>query len=273
MDPEEQQPQDWRELLIQLSRAYQASAPTEAQRGYVSPIERIFDPQIAALTGASSPDTRLSEDDLYDQFTDFRYYLEGDPASLDFKVAAAIYNGASRQEVNQLINDNYLADIDRRTKAGDIDPTKLPTKKDYIDLSKTLYDDQKEVAKKMAEQDKAFKESNPFFKAGLPEPTQQYTPEELGQIFPEQFKTIQQRLEQRLPLPTMPKFAKEQFTPYGPSIEVSKAAGQTAKQKADVEKRRQEVQNELNKIIQQKATQAGFTPFFLEAARRLSVGR
>ena len=275
MDPQDQQPQDWRDLLIQLSRAYQASAPTEAQRGYVPPIERIFDPQVAALTGAPRVDTRLSEDDLYDQFTDFRYYLEGDPASLDFQIASAIYNGASRQEVNNLINNNYLNDITRRTSAGDIDPEKVPSKKDYTDLAKTLYDDKKEVAKKMAEQDKAFKESDPFFRAGLPQPTEQFTAAQLGQLFPEQFKTIEQRLQERLPMPAMPAVPKGLNVPgiVEGRAPVPSALAQAGKERGDITKVRQQVQDELNKIIQQKAAQAGFTPFFLEAARRLSVGR
>lgn len=272
MDPEEQnqQPTDWRDLLIRLSRAYQATAPTEAQRGYVSPIERIFDPQVAAIAGAPQPDTRLSEDDLYDQYTDFRYYLEGEPESLDYQIASAIYSGADRKTVNQLINNNYLTDITRRTSAGDIDPEKVPSKKDYTDLAKTLYDDKKLVSVKMAEQDKAFKETNPFFRAGLPMPEARFNPADL---FPEQYKIINQRLEERLPLPTMPKFAAQEFTPYGPSIKVSRAAGETAASRKKTEDLRSQVQAELDKIIQAKLEQAGYTPLGVEAARRLSTGR
>ena len=272
MDPEEQnqQPTDWRDLLIKLSRAYQATAPTEAQRGYVSPIERIFDPQVAAIAGAPQPDTRLSEDDLYDQYTDFRYYLEGEPESLDYQIASAIYNGADRKTVNQLINNNYLTDIARRASAGDVDPEKTPSKKDYTDLAKTLYDDKKLVSVKMAEQDKAFKEANPFFRAGLPMPEEQFNPREL---FPEQFKTITQRLEQRLPLPTMPKLPAQEFTPYGPSIKASRLGGETSAARKQTEDIRAQVQAELDKIVQAKLQQAGFTPLALEAARRLSVGR
>jgi len=280
MDPEEQQPQDWRDLLIQLSRAYQSNAPTDAQRGYVPGIQTIFDPQIAAIaSGFSKPpqDTRLSEDELFSQFApDFFFYTENDPNSLEARTTKLIYNKQPLNAILKQIRADYDDEIKRLEEAG-IAPTAIPTVDDYITVAKDLYGDYKKVKSEEAKQNAAWNKAKAqpdiFTSAGLPKPDQPFSFDELGQFFPEQIKTIQQRIEQRLPTPTMPKFAKEQFTPYGPSIEVSKAAGQTAKQKADVEKRRQQVQDELNKIINQKAAQAGFTPLAIEAVRRLQVGR
>jgi hypothetical protein len=233
---------------------------------------------------------------LYDQLTDFRFYLdENNPESLSYLIASAIYGGKSRQEVQNYITNgvvvnvpdpmdptktiqkqvNFDTDIARRANLGLVDPNKPPTKQDYVDLIKTLYDDKKAVAKAMSEQDKAYRESNLFSRAGLPQPSQQFTPEELGQIFPEQFKTIQQRLEQRLPMPAMPTVPKGLNVPgiVEGRAPVPSQLAQAGKERADITKTRQQVQDELNKIIQQKAAQAGFTPFMLEAARRLSIGR
>lgn len=271
------QPTDWRDLLIQLSRAYQASAPTEAQRGYVSPIERIFDPQVAAISsGFTRPveDTRITLDDALDKSSDFRFYLEAPQDSLEYQIANAIYQGADKKYVDSLINAGWKADIERRGAAGDIDINALPQKKDYTDLSKTLFADFRTAKNSVSESEKAYQkallENDPFYQAGLPKPEEQFNPREL---FPEQFKTITQRLEQRLPLPEMPKLPAQEFTPYGPSIKASRLGGETSAARKQTEDLRTQVQAELDKIVQAKLQQAGFTPLMFEAARRLSVGR
>jgi len=278
------QPTDWRDLLIQLSRAYQASAPTEAQRGYVSPIERIFDPQVAAISsGFKRPveDTRITLDDALDKSSDFRFYLEAPQDNLEYQIANAIYQGADKKYVDSLINNNWQADIERRGAAGDIDINALPQKKDYTDLSKTLFADFRAAKNSVSESEKAYQKAllanDPFYQAGLPKPEEQFNPREL---FPEQFKTITQRLEQRLPLPTIPSIPKSQMTnipgivegraPIPKAISASSEALTARKKTEDL---RTQVQAELDKIVQAKLQEAGFTPLMFEAARRLSVGR
>jgi hypothetical protein len=286
MDPEEQnqQPTDWRDLLIQLSRAYQASAPTEAQRGYVSPIERIFDPQVGALaSGVTRPvqDTRITLDDALDKSSDFRFYLEAPQESLEYQIANAIYQGANKQYVDSLINENWKTDIERRSAAGDIDINALPQKKDYTDLSKTLFADYRTaknaVKTSESEYEKAVLAADPFYQAGLPRPTEQFNPREL---FPEQFKAIGQRLEERIPIPALPKLPSAQRTAIPAIVEgrmpVPKEAilsPQQEQARASGLKLREQVQAELDKIVQAKLQQAGFTPLMFQAARRLSVGR
>ena len=279
MDPEEQQPQDWRDLLIQLSRAYQGTAPTDAQRGYVPGIQTIFDPQIAAIaSGFSKPpqDFRLSEDELFDQFApDFFFYTENDPNSLEAQTTKSIYNRQPLNAIIKQIRADYDAEVTRLEEAG-IAPGAIPTVDDYITVAKDLYSDYKRVKSEEAKQNAAWNKAKAqpdiFEAAGLPQPTATFNPREL---FPEQFKVLQERLNTRLPMPEMPAVPKGLNVPgmVEGRAPVPSNLAQAGQQRGDVSKVREQVLAELDKIVQAKLQQTGFTPLGVEAARRLSVGR
>ncbi len=152
-----------------------------------SELSRLFSPYLGVLSGTyTSPNTAVNDDMLFQQYAPTVLQIiqnETDPNSLRGRIANAILQGQAGYIVKQMVQQAILNQEPGLEPLPEGEQSKV-----YYDLVDQL---ENEVQKYNTAKISAKQQETIFSKAGLPDPSEQYAPEQLDPKLFEQMLKIQ----------------------------------------------------------------------------------